>query len=457
MITGREISLGKLNITFYGGVGEIGGNLILIEYKGDKIVLDIGLSFNKYRAYYEWPLRTPRGIDEMVKLGVAPNIDGLYVRWVDKYTPESGDTDIGGIFISHAHMDHIGLLSQVNRNIDIYMGKTSYIIEGIRREVSRNMAYESYEGLKLNTFRTGDRIKVGSFTIKPIHVDHSIPGAYSFIIETPEATILYTGDFRLHGEVFGEKSLSNDMIEEARETDIDIMISEGTRFHDSSLESEKDVYNSLSTLSTKFDGDILMTFSNLDIDRFESLLKALEDSGRVAILSDRHFLFVWKLLEEDDKLRGKIRLDQENIRIYTGDKKPRGWKRKYYDIWLKKGYYLMEKLDEAEDEGYYVYNDFIDYLPQLREAGLKHGAIAVFSNSEPFNEEGWISQEKIYNWLASLNIPSYRIHCSGHIHPLHLKKFVEEVGPRRLYIIHSETPDSLSRFLGFNPKTGRKL
>ncbi len=453
---GKTISLGDLNIIIYGGLGEIGGNIILLDYKGEKIVLDIGLSFSRYREYYEWPNRTHKGIDEMIRLGVAPNIEGLYISWKNKSDFVSKETDILGVFVSHAHMDHIGLLSQVNRNIDVFLGKTCLIIEGVRREVSRNTAYVSYEGINYNTFRTGDEIKIGPYIVKPIHVDHSVPGAYSFLIDTPEGRMLYTGDFRLHGEILDEKSWTRDMLEKAKEDDIEVMISEGTRFHDSSLESEEDVYSTFSRIFSRYDGDILMTFSYLDTDRFESLLKALGDSGREAVVSDRHFLFIWKLSKEDEVLSKKISTDPELIKIYIGESRVTGWRKKYYETWADEGYQLITYFDEL-GLGKYVYNDFDTYLSNLMTTKFSQGAIAIFSNSEPFNEEGMISQEKIYNWLASLNIPSYRVHCSGHIHPLDLKYVVNEIEPRKLCVIHSERPEALSRFLGYDPISCEKI
>ena len=452
----KTISAGDLNITIYGGLGEIGGNIILLDYKGEKIVLDIGLSFSKYREFYEWPFRTHKGIDEMIRLGVAPDIEGLYISWRNRNEFEYGDTDILALFVSHAHMDHIGLLSQINRNIDVFLGETCLLIENVRREVSRNTGYVSYEDINYNTFRTGDMIKVGPYTVKPVHVDHSVPGAYSFLIDTPEGTVLYTGDFRLHGEILEEKSWTRDMLDMAVEDDIEVMLSEGTRFHDSSLESEEDVYSTFSNIFSRYDGDILMTFSYLDTDRFESLLKALDDSGREALVSDRHFIFIWRLSKEDKVLSKKISTDPELIKIYIGESRVTGWRKKYYDEWVNEGYQLISYFDELGDARY-VFNDFDAYLSNLMIKKFTHGALAIFSNSEPFNEEGMISQEKIYNWLASLNIPSYRVHCSGHIHPLDLKYVVDEIQPKRLCIIHSERPEALSRFLGYDPTTCEKI
>ena len=42
----------KSQITFYGGVHEIGGNKFLVEDKGTKIFLDFGMQMGKVNQYY---------------------------------------------------------------------------------------------------------------------------------------------------------------------------------------------------------------------------------------------------------------------------------------------------------------------------------------------------------------------------------------------------------------------
>jgi ribonuclease J len=53
--------------------------------------------------------------------------------------------------------------------------------------------------INFNSFRTGCKIEIDNLTVKPIHVDHSILGAYGFLIHSSCGTIVYFGDFRDHG------------------------------------------------------------------------------------------------------------------------------------------------------------------------------------------------------------------------------------------------------------------
>jgi ribonuclease J len=326
-----------------------------------------------------------------------------------------------------------------------------------RREISRELQYETLEGIKIKDFRTGETINIDDIEINPIHVDHSIPGAYSFIIDTPEGNILYTGDYRTHGALPGERSLTYEMVEIAEEHDIDLMITEGTRFHDISMESEVDVYNSLKNMFTRFKRPILLELSHSDVDRWESLINAAKETGRKILIPDRYFTFLWNLTTKDKTIGEKINLDREMITILSYKGRASRWRKKYYEIWGGRGYKMIGELNEIEDEERYIYTGFTEYLQELLNLERIYEGIGIFSNSEPIDEEGMISQEKIYNWLSILNIPSYRVHCSGHIHPLDLKEIVDEIDPERLYVIHSEETEALISFLGYDPTTYKKI
>jgi mRNA degradation ribonuclease J1/J2 len=81
------------------------------------------------------------------------------------------------------------------------------------------------EGLEFRAFRTGDKVKIGSIEIEPVHVDHSVPCAYGFVIHTSEGAIVYTGDFRLHGT---KPEMTRDFVRVAAESKPIAMLCEGT-------------------------------------------------------------------------------------------------------------------------------------------------------------------------------------------------------------------------------------
>ncbi|MHA1609959.1 MAG: MBL fold metallo-hydrolase, partial [Candidatus Njordarchaeales archaeon] len=115
----------------YGGVNEIGGNKILIidEKNSVKVFLDFGKSFTLARKYYEFPLVYPESVEELISLGAVPDIPSLFTKFYElrkrgqefKLSIEP-TPPVDAIFISHAHLDHYGYISLLNRRIPIYMG-----------------------------------------------------------------------------------------------------------------------------------------------------------------------------------------------------------------------------------------------------------------------------------------------------------------------------------------------
>ena len=206
------------SLTFYGGVNEIGGNKILLQDKDTKVFLDFGKSFSRRATYFEEYLnpRTSNGIVDFLTMGLIPDIKGVYrddLMVMAGRKPE--EPDIDAVLLTHAHADHANYISFLNKDIPIHMGAGCHLIlkaladRGSRSLDSEILDYRErplteHRGEKpiprtIEEFRTGDKFKVGTLEVKPIHVDHSVPGAYGFIIYTSEGPVVYTGDIRLHG------------------------------------------------------------------------------------------------------------------------------------------------------------------------------------------------------------------------------------------------------------------
>lgn len=187
------------NLTFYGGVNEIGGNKILLEDKGTKIFLDFGKSFSRREKYFEEYLkpRQSNGIVDLLTTGLVPDIEGIYR---DDLMEKAGRNlvapDIDAVLLTHAHADHVDYISFLHEKIPIYMGSTCHMLlqaiqdrssSDFEREVLEYKPVNSKRGdpkiqRKIETFRSGKKFKIGSLEVHPIHVDHSVPGAYGFLI-----------------------------------------------------------------------------------------------------------------------------------------------------------------------------------------------------------------------------------------------------------------------------------
>lgn len=181
-----------INLSFYGGIGEIGGNKVLLDDGKTKIFLDFGKSFcagGDYFIDYLQP-RGVNGIGDYLEFNLLPSLHGLYSKELLQNTSIKYQYPMyDGVFISHVHIDHIGDIEFIDKDIPVYCGETTKLItEAI--EESGNMNYGEH---KYSTFRTGKKIKIGKIVIEPVHVDHSVPGAYGFVIYTAGGNIVYRG------------------------------------------------------------------------------------------------------------------------------------------------------------------------------------------------------------------------------------------------------------------------
>lgn len=411
-----------MKITFHGGVNEVGGNKIQVIEKDTRIFLDFGVSLTQRRKYYMPPYLTPKSLHEIIEMGLAPKIDGLYM--------DAEEPKIDAIFISHAHRDHYQYISLINRKIRVYCGETAKLLIQGYSQITRKTIESNLEGINLISFRTGDKIKINEIEVKPIHVDHSVPGAYAYIIYGANSTIAYTGDLRMHGKM---NELTWDFINACKEEKIDLLIVEATNMIGYRPESEIDVMNKIIEVARECNGLILARFSNSDIDRFNTFIEAANKLNRELMISTRQ-AYILEILSKDKKL--KVNLKDPSISIVESRKaRPPKWEKeltqKYPTITLEEISIKQEKI--------ILTSTFYDF-PELLEMKPKPASLYILSSSEPFNEEQEIEYQKFINWLDILGIPLLHIHCSGHLSPHHLTKLIKEINPKAITPIHTEHP-----------------
>jgi ribonuclease J len=429
----------KTSLTFYGGVNEVGGNKVLLKDGDTKIILDFGMPFSLRNQFFSSPYLAPKSEKSLLELGILPNISGIY-------RSKESKPEIDAVFISHSHMDHAAYITFLKREIPVYCGETTKIILDALSEIKIKDFEFNIEGIRFKPFRTGEKpIKIGSVEIEPVHVDHSVPGAYGFVIHTSSGSLAYTGDFRLHGT---KPEMTKDFIEKAKETKPIAMIPEGTNMTGAEISSEPEVENKLAEIIEAATGIVLVDFAKADIDRLRSVFQAAKRSGRSLVIPLKQAYLLEKLKQEDKKLRRDPRipdLRNENVMIFQKAK------RKYFD-WEQR---LMEQyeakvVDSSEIAGMQsrvVLALSFYYLEELVEIQPKAGSCYILSASEPYNEEMQIDYERMINWLNHYGLPHYRVHVSGHIMPLQLKETLRKIGPKRVFPIHGAYPELFSRFM----------
>src|SRR4030042_2919674 len=160
----------KLRIIPLGGLGEIGKNMMAIEFANDIIVVDAGLMC---------PEEDMLGVDLVI-----PDISYLLERR-DK---------LRGIIITHGHEDHIGALPYILPKLDLPVYGTK-LTNGLISVKLKEHRYQKKATLK--TVQSGVKFTLGNFKIEPFSVCHSIPDSLGFIIQTPIGMVVDSGDFKI--------------------------------------------------------------------------------------------------------------------------------------------------------------------------------------------------------------------------------------------------------------------
>jgi len=159
----------KLRIVPLGGLGEVGKNMMSIEYGRNILVVDTGIMF---------PESDMLGIDYIIP-------DWGYLR--DK------KDRVRAVVITHGHEDHIGALSHFLEEFDVPVYATRLTQGLIEVKLKRGRMLGS---ATLRTYAPGDVITIDPFTIEPYHVCHSIPDGVGLGITTPAGLIVHSGDFK---------------------------------------------------------------------------------------------------------------------------------------------------------------------------------------------------------------------------------------------------------------------
>jgi len=454
-----------VKLTFHGGVEEIGGNKILLEDRGTKIFLDFGMGFKRRGLYFEEFLtpRTANGIGDFLELNLLPDIDGVYREDLLEHAGKKPkNLDISGVVLSHAHADHANYISFLHKDIPIYCGETcKYILEAVAEQSQRNIECEvvnykkrpifrrDYGKIpikrKFKTFRTGKNIKIDSIEIEPIHVDHSVPGAYGLLIHSSEGAIVYTGDLRMHGL---HAEMTEEFINVAKQIKPVALITEGTRIdRKKTNESEHKVYIDSKKEIANCKNLSIVDFNFKDVDRFTTFYNIAKELKKKIVISFKHSCFLERY-HRDKKLKTPDSID-ENILLLKPKRKTGTYiNEDYPEKYIKKRLKYPNIISSAEiskkPSNYLIVLNFW-YLTNLVDLKPKKG-IYIHSLSEPFNEEMEISYERMRNWINHFNLKFVQSHCSGHINGTDLKELIKIVNPKKIFPIHTEHPELFKDF-----------
>src|SRR5581483_3570922 len=177
-----------MKLTIHRGSKEIGGSCIELTAGSTRLVLDLGLPLvDANREPFDSRAALGKSIEILKTEKVIPPIPGLFD--IDHPAPD-------GVLLSHAHLDHAGLLHLSRSTVPIYA------TSGTSKMMLAAAVFAGQRQLDRRRFRevvSQQPFQIGDCLVTPLAVDHSIYGSVAFLIEAEGKTVLYSGDFRNHG------------------------------------------------------------------------------------------------------------------------------------------------------------------------------------------------------------------------------------------------------------------
>ena len=499
----------SVTMACYGGVGEIGGNKVLLEDGDIRVLFDFGIAFGRQQQFFNEFLRprAARGLLDLLALGLIPPLHGLYREdlalpgvW-DRFAHHPLHRDVhrgsdglavDGVLVSHAHLDHDGDLSYVDPRIPVLCSRVTAAIARVMQvtgqtSFEREMTYispraPSPSGELVSDRRAPYRARVFGFldgmlsegaldmwhrspatskALKPaspvepdsiagrLHVrwwpvDHSIPGAMGFAVQTSAGWIGYTGDIRFHGE-HGQRTKA--FARELAELEPIALLCEGTHIQAETTLTEGDVVDRASSLAEGAAGRLLIAdFAPRNVERLFSFLEVARDAGRMLVVQPKD-LFLLETIALFDPLAFPDPATISALGLYADPKAaPRTWETALRERWAED---TVTPNDVSTAPGAYILAFSLWDANDLVDLEGVEGGLYLYSNSRAYDDEQAVDLERLRNWVRLMGLVLHgdpddphavRLHASGHAPGPKLAEFVRTVRPKLLIPIHTENP-----------------
>lgn len=260
----KKLNTEKVRVIPLGGIGEIGKNMTAVEYGDEIVVIDCGMGF---------PDDDMPGIDLVIP-------DTTYL--------ENNLSKVKGFFITHGHEDHIGALPYVLRvvNVPVYGTRlTLGIIEG--KLVEHGLDKQT----DLRCVSAGDTLKIGSFSIEYIRVNHSIADSCAIAVTCPAGTLLFTGDFKIDLTPIQGDPINLTRFGELGNSGVLALLSDSTNAERPGYTmSERTVGRSLENIFRGCDKRIIIATFSSNVHRVQQIIDCSHRYGRKVAVTGRSML-----------------------------------------------------------------------------------------------------------------------------------------------------------------------
>ena len=250
-----------LVFTALGGIGEIGMNTYLYGLDDRWIMVDLGVSFADDRL---------PGADL-----VLPDLGFI----------EAQKDRLLGLFITHAHEDHLGAVPYLWPRLGCPIYCTRFAAIVLRRKLEENGVSAP---APIHIVEPGAAVDLGPFSCRFVHVSHSIPDANALTIETRHGRLLHTGDWKLDPAPLVGPQTDTDALEAFGAKGVLAMMADSTNvLSPGTSGSEAEVRDSLKALVKAQPNRVVLTTFASNIARLQTAIVAGREAGREIVMVGR--------------------------------------------------------------------------------------------------------------------------------------------------------------------------
>ena len=409
-----------MKLTIHRGTKEIGGSCVEISTQTTRVIVDVGLPLvDQDREPFDRKSMKGKSLDQLVADKVIPPVPGLFVADQQAREPDA-------ILLSHAHLDHVGLLEHTPENVPVYAtaGTSKMMLAG-----SVFAGQQSLSRVRHREVLYEQPIQIGDMKVVAYPVDHSCYGAVAFLFEADGKRLLYSGDLRWHGRKPG---MIRSLVENVAPLNIDALVMEGTHFGSKRppRKTEYDLEKEITQHIKSAPGLVLASFSPIDVDRLVTYFKASVQSGRTFV-ADAYTAFVMYLVHKEINNFPDPRI-ADRMKVFFNESFRRRKIAKIESLFANNQIQLTEIL---ADQSSHVLCfrpsnlrlDFDDQLPEQSRVlySYWHGYL---------QKSDW---QRVQTHVSDRNGDFVSAHTSGHIYPRDIDEFVARIAAKIIVPIHT--------------------
>lgn len=387
----------QLRVIPLGGLGEVGRNMMVLEYEGKILVIDMGLRM---------PEEDMPGIDYII-----PN--AWYLRGRER--------DIVGVLITHGHYDHIGAIPYLMGRIGnppMFAGPLAKAIILKRQEEA-----PSQPKLHIISIEHGKKFRVGPFEVEPFRQNHNIPDNTGFVIETGLGALVHTSDFKFDDSPVNDLPTDYGKLKEIGKKKVLLLMSDSTNAEEPNHSlSEKTIMENLDEIFSKAKGRIITaTFASL-INRIQQIIILSETHGR-------------KVAPEGYSMRTNVEISKHLGYI----KAKRGTLLKTKDILSYPDNKITIMCTGAQGEERAVLMRIVN--AEHSHLRIQKGDTVIFSSSVIPGNERTVQFVKDQLFRQGAEVFHYKmmdIHASGHANKDELQQIIALLKPKFFIPVHGQ-------------------